>query len=53
MLNESDHIDKIFDQVGQFGKYQFVLLILVAFTATFTSITSYSIVFIGASPDFR
>ncbi len=47
------NIDKLFDQIGHFGKYQFMAVAILAFTATLTSITAYSFVFTTAEPDFR
>ena len=46
-------LDEIYDQIGQFGPYQFMILVIVAFTATITATTAYSFVFVGAQPDFR
>lgn len=51
--DEEETIDKLFDQVGHFGKYQFLAILILAFVATFTSITAYSFVFTTAQPDFR
>lgn len=45
--------DEIFIQIGEFGKYQALIFIFVGCTAFVASITSYSFVFIGATPDFR
>lgn len=47
------NFDKIFDQIGHFGKYQLMAMLILAFVATFTSITAYSFVFTTAQPDFR
>lgn len=54
--NDNDvevNIEKIYDEVGHFGKYQFLALVILAFSGTLTSTTAYSFVFTTAEPDFR
>ena len=53
-VEEIEHdIEEIFEEVGQFGKYQFFIFILVGFTASLTALTAYSYIFVGAEPQFR
>lgn len=47
------NMDEIYEQIGQFGKYQLYVLILVGFTASILSTTAYSFNFTAAKPDFR
>lgn len=53
--DESDtvNLDEVFNQIGQISRYQLLVLLLVGLSATVTSLTAYSFVFIGAQPDFR
>ena len=51
--DEEANIDQLFEQIGHFGKYQLFAIAILAFVATFTSITAYSFVFTTAEPDFR
>jgi hypothetical protein len=46
-------IEEIFEEVGQFGKYQLFIFILVGFTASLTALTAYSYIFVGGEPQFR
>jgi hypothetical protein len=46
-------LDDDFDEIGHFGPYQFVILILVSLTAVQLAILDYSFVFVGATPDYR
>lgn len=47
------NLDEIFDQIGQIGPYQILILILVSFTSTIAATNAYSLIFTNAKPDFR
>jgi hypothetical protein len=51
--NEDNESDKIFRRVGEFGIYQFVLVVLASVTCLVPSIVAYGFVFYGAVPEFR
>lgn len=53
MKSRQDLIDDTFNKIGEFGPYQFLVLILIGLTAIIPAISAYSYVFIGASPEFR
>jgi len=47
------NLDAIFDEIGHFGVYQFINLLLISFTAAIASTNAYSLIFTSAKPDFR
>lgn len=51
--NLVESLDDIFKDVGEFGRCQILLLVLIALTQIISSLTAYSYVFTGAIPDFR
>jgi hypothetical protein len=51
--NLNKKIDDIFKEIGEFGKYQLLVFILVGTTAFIPSIVGFSYSFYGATPNFR
>ena len=49
----SFNLDEIYDEIGHFGVYQLVILLMVAFTATIAATNAYSLIFTSAKPEFR
>jgi hypothetical protein len=51
--NINKKIDEIFKEIGEFGKYQLLVFILVGTTAFIPAIVGFSYNFYGATPNFR
>ena len=47
------NLDRVLDDVGQFGRYQKVFYVLLCLPAVFTSYVTLSSVFTQATPEFR
>ncbi len=52
-LNKISDIDDVFSQIGQFGPYQFLIIVLVGLIAASAAISSYLTIFTDAAPEFR
>ena len=54
MKNSSDHkTDELFKEVGEFGKYQLLVFVLVGITAFIPAFVGYSYSFYAAVPNHR
>lgn len=51
--DDDSEIDVIFKEIGEFGKYQLFVFVLIGFIISVTAITSYITVFTDDAPDFR
>lgn len=52
--NLNKKIDNIYETIGELGKYQFFVIIIISSSAIILSNSDYSYnLFIGATPDFR
>lgn len=55
--NEEDtngvNLDVVYEQVGQFGKYQLCMLIFISLTGCLLSWPAYASIFTNAQPNFR
>lgn len=49
----NNKIDKIFSEIGGFGPYQLVIIIIVGSTGIITALNRFSGIFIAAVPKFR
>ena len=45
--------DDILKKIGEFGKYQFLILLLVGLTSNLGALSAYAIVFMAATPEHR
>ena len=48
-----NQLDDDFKEIGEFGKYQFVILVLVGLMACQTAVLDYAYVFISGTPQHR
>jgi hypothetical protein len=46
-------LDDDFKLVGEFGAYQLLVLVLVGFVVSTSSIADHKFIFIGATPNYR
>ena len=51
--SEIDNIDEIFEIIGELGKYQMLIIVLVGLIASSAAISSYLTIFTDATPEFR
>lgn len=56
-VNEEDeggvNLDNVYDQIGQFGRYQLFMVILISLSGCFMALPAYASIFANAQPDFR
>jgi hypothetical protein len=53
MQSIDEKTDKIFKEVGEFGPYQFIIILICGASGVIAAINAYSAVFITAIPDYR
>lgn len=53
MHSVHDKIDKIFKEVGEFGPYQLIIILICGASGVIPAMNAYSAVFIAAVPDYR
>ena len=51
--NNGEHFEDVYKHIGEFGQYQFTLVVLISMVSFIPSIVAYGFTFYGATPDHR